>query len=338
MRPRPLAAALLAALLAACGTLPRRAPEAGSEAATAPAQQPAAPGTPGGGYYKDDGPGANPPPDLASIPDATPKLEPLDPAANRPYQALGRQYVPLTRVQSFHERGLASWYGRRYNGLKTSSGERYDMYAMTAAHPVLPIPSYARVTDLSNGRSVVVRINDRGPFWPGRIIDLSYAAAYKLGFIGSGSAMVEVDSIVPGETQLAQRAPPAAPGASPPPATQQLAVAPPATPGATPPPTTQQLAVAPPATPGATPPSAPAAPEPSGFYLQLGAFSARANAESFRARVYRELAWLSDAIHVIGSDGLFKLHLGPYRTPDEARTVAARIQAELNFKPVFVAR
>ncbi|HVC12403.1 MAG TPA: RlpA-like double-psi beta-barrel domain-containing protein, partial [Burkholderiales bacterium] len=152
--------------------------------------------------------------------------------------------------------------------------------------------------DLANGRSVVVRINDRGPFWPGRIIDLSYAAAYKLGFIGTGSAMVEVDSIMPGETQLA---------------------------------------VAPLAAPGA-PPSAGVAPEPSGFYLQLGAFSARANAESFRARVYRELAWLSDAIHVIASDGLFKLHLGPYRTPDQARAVAARIQAELNFKPVFVVR
>ncbi len=310
MRPRPFAAVLLAVLLAACGTLPRRAPETGSAAVPAASQQPAAPGTRGGGYYKDDGPGANPPPDLASIPDARPKVEPLDPAANRPYQALGREYVPLTRVQPFHERGLASWYGRRYNGLKTSSGERYDMYAMTAAHPVLPIPSYARVTDLANGRSVVVRINDRGPFWPGRIIDLSYAAAYTLGFIGTGSAMVEVDSIVPGETQLARVVPPA----------------------------TQQLVVARPAAPGATPPSARVAPEPSGFYLQLGAFSARASAESFRARVYRELAWLSDAIHVIASDGLFKLHLGPYRTPDQARAVAARIQAELNFKPVFVVR
>jgi len=298
VRPRPFVAALLAVLLGACGTLPRRAPEPGSATVPAPSRQSAASGAWGGGYYKNDGPGANPPPDFASIPDARPKVEPLDPAANRPYQALGREYVPLTRVQPFHERGLASWYGRRYNGLKTSSGERYDMYAMTAAHPVLPIPSYARVTDLANGRSVVVRINDRGPFWPGRIIDLSYAAAYKLGFIGTGSAMVEVDSIMPGETQLA---------------------------------------VAPLAAPGA-PPSAGVAPEPSGFYLQLGAFSARANAESFRARVYRELAWLSDAIHVIASDGLFKLHLGPYRTPDQARAVAARIQAELNFKPVFVVR
>ncbi|HVB47154.1 MAG TPA: septal ring lytic transglycosylase RlpA family protein [Burkholderiales bacterium] len=318
MRPRPFVAALLAVLLGACGTLPRRAPEPGSATVPAPSRQSAASGAWGGGYYKNDGPGANPPPDFASIPDARPKVEPLDPAANRPYQALGREYVPLTRVQPFHERGLASWYGRRYNGLKTSSGERYDMYAMTAAHPVLPIPSYARVTDLANGRSVVVRINDRGPFWPGRIIDLSYAAAYKLGFIGTGSAMVEVDSIVPGEAQLARAAPPAAPAA--------------------PPPARQPLAVARPVAPDATPPAARAAPESSGFYLQLGAFSARANAESFRARVYRELAWLSDAIHVIASDGLFKLHLGPYRTPDQARAIAARIQADLNFKPVFVVR
>ena len=151
-----------------------------------------------GGYYKDDGPGANPPANLAALPDAQPRVEPLHRFANRPYEVFGKKYVPLASVQAFKQRGVASWYGKRFHGQKTSSGETYDMYAMTAAHPILPIPSYARVTSVKTGRHVVVRINDRGPFHSGRIIDLSYAAAYRLGFIGAGSGEVEIESIVPG--------------------------------------------------------------------------------------------------------------------------------------------
>ena len=151
-----------------------------------------------GGYYKDDGPHANPPANLDRVPDAVPKSEPLHKFANRPYSAMGASYVPLTSVQPFRQRGVASWYGKRYHGQKTSSGEVYDMYQMTAAHPTLPIPSYARVTNTKNGKSVVVRINDRGPFRSGRVIDLSYVAAYKLGYIQAGEATVEVESIVPG--------------------------------------------------------------------------------------------------------------------------------------------
>lgn len=151
-----------------------------------------------GGYYKDDGPGASPPGNLASIPDAQPRAEPLNRFANRPYEVFGKKYVPLASVQPFKQRGLASWYGKRFHGQKTSSGEAYDMYAMTAAHPILPIPSYVRVTSVKTGRQVVVRINDRGPFHAGRIIDLSYAAAYRLGLIESGSGEVEIESIVPG--------------------------------------------------------------------------------------------------------------------------------------------
>jgi len=153
-----------------------------------------------GGYYKDDGPHQKPPVNLDRIADAVPRAEPLHKFANRPYEALGRKYMPMTSVQPFRQRGLASWYGKRYHGQKTSSGETYDMYAMSAAHPTLPIPSYARVTSLANGRSVVVRINDRGPFKSERIIDLSYVAAHKLGFIQAGQAQVEVEAIVPGRT------------------------------------------------------------------------------------------------------------------------------------------
>ena len=171
---RRLAALLLALALAGCGSAPKK-----------------------GGYYKDDGPHDNPPANLDRVPDAVPRNEPLNRFANRPYSALGRDYVPLTRVQPFSQRGMASWYGKRYHGQKTSSGEVYDMYQMTAAHPTLPIPSYARVTNVKNGKSVVVRINDRGPFRSSRVIDLSYVAAYKLGYIQAGEATVEVESISP---------------------------------------------------------------------------------------------------------------------------------------------
>ena len=153
--------------------------------------------THGGGYYRGDGPGGPPPVDLDRLADAKPRLEPLNPGANTPYTALGRRYVPYTSLKPYRARGVATWYGRKFHGKRTASGERYDMYAMTAAHPILPIPSYVRVTNLANGRSVVVRINDRGPFHADRLIDLSYAAAYKLGYAAAGSATVEVEAILP---------------------------------------------------------------------------------------------------------------------------------------------
>lgn len=149
----------------------------------------------GGGYYLDDGPDAAPPPNLDAIPDAVPRAEPLHRYANRPYNVLGGSYVPQTQRRAHSEEGVASWYGKRFHGRKTASGERYDMYGMTAAHPTLPIPSYVRVTSLASGKTVVVRINDRGPFHKKRIIDLSYAAANKLGYISNGSTRVRVDSL-----------------------------------------------------------------------------------------------------------------------------------------------
>lgn len=148
-----------------------------------------------GGYYLDDGPPTQPPSNLDAVPDAVPRDEPLHRFANRTYTVMGNTYTPQTQRRAYVEEGLASWYGRRFHGKKTASGELYDMYAMTAAHPTLPIPSYARVTALDNGRSVVVRINDRGPFHSKRIIDLSYTAAHKLGYIGKGSTRVRVESL-----------------------------------------------------------------------------------------------------------------------------------------------
>lgn len=186
---RGLAVTLL--LLTGCATAPRPSPSADAVfRAEKPVSLPQR-----GGYYQDDGPGDNPPADLERIPDAEPKPEPLHRFANNPYIVLGRTYVPDVSGRPYVAEGIASWYGRKFHGKPTSSGEPYDMYAMTAAHPTLPIPSYARVTNLQNGKSVIVRINDRGPFHSDRLIDLSYTAAYKLGLVQSGSGRVRVESI-----------------------------------------------------------------------------------------------------------------------------------------------
>lgn len=149
----------------------------------------------GGGYYKDDGPGDHIPANIAAIPNAVPKVETHRPANFRPYTVLGKRYVPVSDERPFRQTGHASWYGRKFHGQHTATGEKYDMYAMTAAHPTLPLPSYARVTRVANDRSVIVRINDRGPFHSSRIIDLSYVAAAKLGLIAPGSDKVVIEAI-----------------------------------------------------------------------------------------------------------------------------------------------
>ena len=115
------------------------------------------------------------------------------------YEVFGKRYFVLASADGYHERGVASWYGPGFHAAQTSNGERYDMYAMTAAHKTLPLPSYVQVTNLSNGRSVVVRVNDRGPFKDGRVIDLSYSAAHKLDMLRAGTTFVEVKSLTPGQ-------------------------------------------------------------------------------------------------------------------------------------------
>jgi rare lipoprotein A len=149
----------------------------------------------GGSRPERDGPEASPPPNLEWVQDAVPRIEPIRVGGpNKPYEVLGRSYTPITQDAPLLERGLASWYGRKFHGRRTANGEVYDMYAMTAAHPTMPLPSYARVRNPKNGREVVVRVNDRGPFHPGRVIDLSYTAALKLDLL-RGVAPVEVERI-----------------------------------------------------------------------------------------------------------------------------------------------
>jgi rare lipoprotein A len=155
-----------------------------------------------GGYYQEDGPQAQMPPetDLLATPDAVPLAEEIpNKHFNRPYVVMGKTYTPLTHRESFQEEGIASWYGKQFHGKRTSSGEPYNMYTMTAAHPTLPIPSYVRVTNLSNQRQVIVKVNDRGPFHRGRIIDLSYTAALKLGYVNQGSTKVKIERILGNE-------------------------------------------------------------------------------------------------------------------------------------------
>jgi rare lipoprotein A len=300
MRARPTHYALWAVLpLCACAYLPQPGPE--PQAAAAPSVKPASVPVSQlmrrpGGYYKDDGPDGPPPVDLEAIPDAQPRPEPLHPRANEPYVVFGKEYVPEKQFSAHRRQGTASWYGRKFHGQRTLSGEVYDMYAMTAAHPTLPIPSYARVTNLHNGKSVVVRINDRGPFSSGRMMDVSFAAAYKLGFADSGIAAVEVESIV-----LPGTAPPSDAAA-------------------------------------AGEPDMPLTSEAAGVYLQLGAFSTRANAESFRDRIAQQLSWIKQPLQIQARDKLFRLHLGPFRNRGEASAMAEKIRAEIDFKPLVLGK
>jgi rare lipoprotein A len=343
--------------VAGCGSTHKRVvPESagtGTPSASGSVKSSAAPAAAGkrpGGYYQDDGPGDNPPPNLDAIPDAVPRAEPLRAAANKPYAVFGHEYVPQTSLKPFKQRGVASWYGRKFNGAQTSSGEIYDMYGMTAAPPTLPIPSYAKVTNLANSRSVIVRVNDRGPFLSERIMDLSYAAAYKLGYVRAGSAQVEVETINPATfvpTAVAKNAPPpdkppagsGAPVVNAPIAKAAVADSVVENSGASAgAPVVTATLPALPSTPAAPAVTLPVATDASGVYLQLGAFSQRDNAEAFRTRVYQRLDWLNDTIAIKPGDGLYRLHLGPYRDRAEAERMAARIREALELKPTVIVK
>ncbi len=332
---------ILTLLVAACGTpVPRpdadRSEAAGAAVAPVPTTAPATkkPGPPAkfGGGYKDDGPGDGPAVDPDTIPDAVPKAEPLHRFANNPYSVFGRDYVPLRELKPYKARGIGSWYGRRYHGQKTSSGEIYDMYAMTAAHPVLPIPSYVRVTNPANGKSVVVRINDRGPFHAGREIDLSWTAAYKLGYTGQGSTLVEVESVLPGQLPAVVQAPPAsetAPGSA---GGMTSAPALRREDGADP---IARLAAAEPEPP--LPPLSQVQ-DGRGHFLQLGAFGNRDNAEALRVRLARELGDLSDKLVVQSGGGLFRVQLGPWPDAAAAQLAGVRLRESFGMAPVVVQR
>ena len=327
---------LLVAFLAACSSSSRR----------------------GGGYYLDDGPEANPPSNLDAVPDAVPKIEPLHTGASKPYVVFGKTYTPDLSGGPYKTQGRASWYGKKFHGNATAIGERYNMYSMTAAHPTLPLPSYARVTRLANGKSVVVRVNDRGPFLNDRVIDLSYVAAYKLGMLGPGSAEVVVELITPEQIRNWQSIPAPSNFAStatnvgqlstalltePVATTAQAAPAPRrANDAATlPPPPPASVAtlaapslVAPTATTNRAASTASPAP-PGSMFLQLGAFSDPSNAQTLAARVSSQIpSELGATVRVDqNASSLYRVRIGPFASRDAAVQALNTVQNSTGVTP-----
>ena len=312
-RLRALACLGLCVLLAACAShKPRRTASAPS---TAPANRhntsrlPPDTARPQSERYRqndDNGPAA-PPIDVSKIPEPVPKVEPRSRYGNKEtYSVLGRTYDLLPSAAGYVERGIASWYGNKFHGYMTSSFEPYDMYAFTAAHKTLPLPSYARVTNLDNGKSVIVRINDRGPFHDNCIVDLSYAAAVKIGVWPSGTGLVEVRAIDP-----------AHPDARPPDSRTAAA------PVARPPRPAASARIAAAALVAAAPGKA-GAPR---IYLQLGAFGERDNAERAMANAKRAgLAHVDIESVAIGGHTVHRVRVGPLADVGAADALTARIE------------
>jgi rare lipoprotein A len=233
--------------------------------------------------------------DFSGLPDAVPKHEQRTRAGNPPtYVVLGKRYQVMASSKGYHERGIASWYGKKFHGRKTSNGEVYNMYAMTAAHKTLPIPCYLQVTNLANGKQVIVRVNDRGPFHDNRLIDLSYAAASKLGIAAAGTGMVELRAIEPGEP------------AGPP---------------------TRMAGTASPPPPATAPALAPLpAPGTIRLYLQLGSFISRDNAESLRAQLaLNDVGEASVLESRVDRQNIYRVRIGPLSSVEEADRLAIRI-------------
>lgn len=293
---------ILCLLLAACGSSPiikRSPPSTNKQPDNSQTSQ-------GGGYYPGDGPHANPPKNLDDIPDAIPKQEALYQYSTRPYMALGKKYTPLTSAKNYKKRGVASWYGKLFHGNKTAIGETYNMYSMTAAHTILPLPSYVKVTNLENGRSVIVRVNDRGPFKHEREIDLSYAAAYKLRLIEKGSGLVEVEAIDPN---------------------QYIADKNSATPSSTAPPV---------AAPNQQNTTNAASNKP--LYIQAGAFGDENNALDRERKIEALNVEQNARIKRVYNNGLYRLLIGPYSSRQQAEKIANAIHQRLYIPTIITAQ
>jgi len=245
-----------------------------------------------------DGPAAEIPAGLERTPDAVPRVEPLRVGGpNKPYEIRGVRYVPMTEDRPLRERGLASWYGRKFHGRPTSNGETYDMFAMTAAHKTMPLPSYARVRNPANGREIIVRVNDRGPFHEGRVIDLSYTAALKLGVLG-GVAPVDVERITHDQIRAGLRPAPTAPF------------------------DVSAANTAPAAT--------------SGYWLQLGAFRDREGAQQLQRLLLQETPWLAEQLALQDDGQWVRVRVGPWPQRRDAEATAARLANALPLEALVV--
>jgi rare lipoprotein A len=315
-RSGPFIAALF---LAACSTVDlsvRDRPPAPVKPVPPVASAPAQMGKKSGGYYLDDGPADVIPEGLLDTPDAEPKVEPLLKGPSKPYSVFNQTYVPITDGRPFVQRGVGSWYGRKFHGQKTASGEIYDMFKMTAAHPTLPIPSYVRVSNLRNGRQVIVRVNDRGPFHSARIIDLSYTAAMKLDIVRGGSAELEVERLLPDEIARMQAARQK---------TSQVA----------------QSMIAANDEPIAR--ALPAAKIDStsvmpGYYLQFGAYAQESNAIAMRERLITSWPSPLPPPVVVQSQGLYRLQSGPFDSRELAGDAERRLQRAAQIQTTVVQR
>ncbi|HIV71209.1 MAG TPA: septal ring lytic transglycosylase RlpA family protein [Candidatus Aquabacterium excrementipullorum] len=326
-----------------------------------------------------DGAPMSPPSDLVKVPDAEPRVEPIRQGGpNKPYVVLGQGYEPLSGDVAFKERGTASWYGTKFHGRRTASGEVYSMYGMTAAHRTLPIPSYARVRDVRTGKEVIVRINDRGPFHSSRVIDLSYTAATKLDMLGRGSTEVEIERLTFDQIRTGQwrsglavaKVDPTPPplGPMPIPAAQTVQNAAPVLTVSTPAPALEpvppgeddpilalasQLDGAAP-TPAVNRASGDESPPPAGnspvsqaraftpaskgFWVQLAAFSQRTGVDAFQKRVADEMLNLSPLLGVFQEGKVYRVQAGPYATRADAQAVAGRVRDALRLAPMVVER
>lgn len=312
---------LCIALITACGGKTAVKKGADTQASKQTGSQPA---SGKGGYYLDDGPGDDAPANIDSIPDAQLKTEAPLVRANKPYSALGQKYVPMTSYAPYTKRGVASWYGKRYHGKQTSSGEVYDMYGMSGAHTTLPIPSYVRVTNPENKRSVIVRINDRGPFKHDRIIDLSYAAAYKLRLTEKGSGLVEVEWIDTSaealrkmnDTQVAS--------------SENIVEITPVSNKETPAP-----AVAPTPAPAVTPtPKNNTVVDNANYYVQVGAFKNEVNGDLLQKKILGLDLAGDAAVTNVYNDGIYRVRLGPFDTRKQADISASKVRKQLNMPAI----
>ncbi len=319
-----LVAVGLPLMLVACSSVPLNEPrpivrsesKPASKAVTKPQSASSAnpgvewePAPQGTGYYLDDGPGELRPSNLADLPSAVPQVEPIAIPNTRPYTVMGQSFKPQTSLETpYVAEGKASWYGKKFHGARTANGEIYDMHQMTAAHPTLPLPSYARVTNLSNGKSVIVRVNDRGPFLRGREIDLSYAAAFQLDYINHGSALVRVEKLTPqaiAQYHAERQAPVAKAGDA---GVQTV--------GLTPTAPAPVLSMRP-------------------LYLQIGAFGNRGNAESLLTDLSSKHESLGKAGRILTENGLHRVLLGPFATLDQANEAAIELAALVTIQPVI---
>ncbi len=244
--------------------------------------------------------------DVSGLPDPVPVYEAKSRGGNKsPYEVWGKTYTVLSTAEGYRERGGASWYGAKFHGHKTSNGETYNMYEMTAAHKSLPLPTFAKVTNLDNGRSVIVRVNDRGPFHEGRIIDLSYAAAKKLGYYSQGIANVEVEAITVAPNELPSSGP-----------------------------SVQQV----------VPPKLVTSPrsklvEGYGYYIQVGAFSTEGAAQKLKRRVDETMQPDSFVMTATKADKVFhRVRMGPFYDIGKAEQLLKQLK-EFNIgSPIIIAR